>query len=252
MGSAMRYLFPAVVAILLILGLVIGGLLWLSSGGGSDAVVADLTGDWAIDFAEPRKNLKETFLINITQNGDEITGTALDPDLITATIKGTAELGEIEFLCVPSRRAPDSVFEGTVTGENTMEGTWQLTKKKHLFASRRRGTWSARRLAANEVPEVTVGDSTELDFTMSSEEYLRSPFPGAHKVGEGYEFRISVDNLRRTYRHLGDLNRINAQRSPELVQARRRLQSRIQEFLNQNGYPWSLDPSSRTLLIPKD
>ena len=66
MGSAMRYLFPAVVAILLILGLVIGGLLWLSSGGGSDAVVADLTGDWAIDFAEPRKNLKETFLINIT------------------------------------------------------------------------------------------------------------------------------------------------------------------------------------------
>ena len=249
----MRSLFPAVVAILLVLGLVIGGSLWLSSGGGSDAVVADLTGDWAIDFAEPRKNLKETFLINITQNGDEITGTAFDPDLITATIKGTAKSGRIEFLCAPSRRAPDSVFVGAATGENSMDGTWQLTKKKHLFARRRKGTWSARRLAANEVPEVTVGEFTELDFTMSSEEYrIFGRVPTAQKVGDGYKARISVDGLRSTYRHLGELNRINAQRSPELVQARRQMQSRIQEFLNQNGYPWSLDPSSRTLLIPKD
>jgi hypothetical protein len=251
--SFMRSLFPSVVAFLLVLGLVIGGSFWLMSGGDSDAIVADLTGDWAIDFVEPSQNLEETFLINLRHDGDEIFGTALDPDLIRATIKGTAKSGRIEFLCEPSRRAPDSVFVGKATGENTMEGTWQLTQKDHLLARRRKGTWSARRLAAHEIPKVTVGDSTVLEFTITSQEYkLIGPSPGARKVREGYEVQMSVDNLRRHYRHLGDLNRIDGQTPPERFQARRRMQSRIQEILNQNGYPWNLDPSSRTLLIPKD
>jgi len=253
MGSAMRSRLSAAVASLLVVGFVISGSLWMMSATDSDAVVAEISGNWVIDFAEPRKNYKETILVNITHDGDEITGTALDPDLIKASIEGTADKGSVEFLCEPSRRAPDSVFTGTVTGEDAMEGTWELTKKKHLFARRRRGTWSARRLAANEVPEINFDGSTELDFTMSTDEYkMFGPYPRVHKVEEGYEVRISVDNLRRDYQHLGDLNQIDGQTFPELAQDRRRMQSRIQEFLNQSGYPWSLDPSSRTLLIPED
>ena len=266
-SRTMRSLSLALLALLLVIGVTIGGAFWWTAGGDANTTVADLTGYWAIDFDEPRKNLEETILVKFTHDGDKVIGTALDPDLIVATISGTAKSGRIEFLCIPSLGAPDSTFEGKVTGANSMKGTWQLTTKASLIARRRVGTWSAQRLAPDEVPAVTIDNRTEFTFTVSSEEYDNS-FSWTHtnrdsdapyeemklsrKVEGGYEVQAYLDALRREYNFLSDLIRINRENSPEAVKVHRRTQSRINAIVNQNGYPWSLDRSSRTIKFPKD
>lgn len=225
----------------------------------------DITGEWAVTWIDPRNKYRETFFMVVSQTDGQITGTALDPNLIPASISGTVESDQVMFFCGPARSTapyhvpPTSTFRGRIADKTSMTGSWQVNKKRHRFARREKGTWVALRTGSEAEPTTRVTSDTRLTLPLTSEEYdllftreFSEPTrfdkeKEAHRADSHYEPEISVDMLLYHHRQLGDMIRIKSFPPAGDTVGYLQLQKKIEALLDTNGYPWSLDTSSRTV-----
>jgi len=202
----------------------------------------NLTGEWAVEWEDTKKNYKETIYIWVNQQNDLLTGSALDPNLIPAVVTGKVHSGEITFDVGPERgrgfRAPIPpvcTFKGIITSTNSMEGRYRVP--------RQRGPWSAIRTATGTNRTVYITAETKLVMSLTSLEYdrlfyLRDPIDprdeeikASRRVGDHYEVENRIGGFGGwldNYEHgVFDFQ----------------LKQKILRFLNANGYPWkSLPP----------
>lgn len=209
----------------------------------------DLTGEWAVEWEDAKRDYKETIYIWILDNEGVLTGSALDPNLIPATIAGKVHLGDVTFDLGPEHgrgfrppTPPVSTFKGTLTSTNSMEG--------HYRVKRERGPWRAMRTSGGTNRTVLISESTKVDISLTSEEYDRLYHPAStqdlqrkesFRKGDNFEVEDTIGGLGGwiyRYRLLGDFVRID----PATHETERRLQEKILGFLNDNGYPWKSIP----------
>jgi hypothetical protein len=217
----------------------------------------DMTGEWALEWEDKKNESRETIYVWITQEDDHLSGHALDPNLIPATVEGSMDSGNVSFTIAPHSgrgfRAPTppaTEFTGIITAANTMTGKYEC--------QRLRGPWNATKTQDGNNRTVTVEATTKLTFPLTSEEYdmLFHPLAGdksssvytpltdhekqykeSRRVGDHYEVEFTVGEpggLIYHYRLLGDFVRID----PNTHKKEKRLQEKILIFLNENGYPW--------------
>lgn len=114
----------------------------------------NLTGDWSGEFAYPRNSGPTTpFLASIRDEGGRLTGTIIEPDIVsgaasvTATLAGLRQGSSVDFTKTYS--APPFGYDnpvdyvGSLSDDgNTVTGVWSLVELD--------GTFEMRREAASE------------------------------------------------------------------------------------------------------
>lgn len=212
-----------------------------------------LAGEWAIEWEDRKEAYRETIYAWLSQDGESVSGTALDPNLIPATVTGERKSGKVTLSIAPEHglgfrppQPPTSVFNGTLTGPHTIEGEFRVPGLK--------GTWRAVRTPTGNKRSVTVTSESKVSILLTSEEYDRlysftppyNPYDLATKnrLREGDLYRVT-DSIGKFggwlyhYKLLGDFARIGL---ADESRKERSLQAKILEALNQNGYPWKTIP----------
>lgn len=223
---------------------------------------ANLSGEWAVEWSDSRTREKETIYVWLTQDQKRVTGTALDPNLIPATVSGEANGNEVVLRIAPKHglgfRAPVppvSTFTGRTTGEDALAGRFKVSRIK--------GTWTARRTSTTSKPTVVISADTVVPVRLTAEEYLTLFHPlsvdpseqlyrpltesetqrmESRRVADGFEERLTIGNLGWLYyyRLQRDYLRISPG-SPRAAQGVQ-IQEKILRALNENGYPWKEIP----------
>lgn len=205
---------------------------------------SDVAGEWAVEWEDPDKKETEIIYIWFTQKSGVLSGSALDPNLIPATISGEIKNLKLTFDIDPQDgngwdAAPTSTFKGRMTDDNTMEGRWWLS----LFS---RGSWKAWRTFA-VTPTVTATPKTvvPIRFTPAERDLLL-----AHQYHESRPVGDEIEVLDRTvegwlysYRMsrtwLTEGPDYPGRRSPAVARTAR---AKIVQALNAHGYPWTKLP----------
>jgi hypothetical protein len=198
-----------------------------------------LVGEWAVEWEDPKKKETEIIYVQFTQEDGVLSGSALDPNLIPATISGEIKNLRVTFRVDPNdgggwAAAPTSMFKGRMTGAGSMEGRWSFS----LF---NRGSWKAWPTFA-ATPSVTATAKTIVRVRLSLKEYefLKHDYHETRRVGDEIEVLNSIEGWLYRYRLFGQSVRINPNSQDSLV--RRQAQEKILGALNKNGYPWTKIP----------
>ncbi len=220
----------------------------------------DLTGEWAVEWVDKSKS-KETIYIWISQHGDVLTGSALDPNLIPAVVSGKVNSGVVTFDVGPERgigfrppSPPVTTFKGTITGPNLMEGRYKFRWQ--------RGLWSATQTARGANRTVFITEKTKITMPLTVEEYNRLYHPLSDpdlgrvwepltkdelkireslRVGEYIEVQEAIGGFYGWFYHMRNLAHEMRMR-PETAAKERKLHEKMLKILNKNGYPWKSMP----------
>jgi hypothetical protein len=204
--------------------------------------VPNLVGEWAVEWEDPKKKETEIIYIWFTQNGAILGGSALDPNLIPASISGEIKDLKLTVRVDPDDGAaswaavPTSTFKGRMTGADAMEGSWSIS----LLS---RGSWKAWRTFA-VTPSVTVTTKTVVPVRFTVDEYdhlLKSMHPEAHRVGDEIEVLCTIGGIGwlHHYRITRFWLRSTTSRNEEMAQS---VRAKILQALNVHGYPWKTIP----------
>src|SRR5688572_18871523 len=135
----------------------------------ADEKPRDVSGEWAVEWVDKRgRDYRETFFVQLRHEEKTIDGTGLDPELIPSVIKGTVEGDRVEFVCEPDRHPlpfkvpPTGTFQGRVTADDAMEGTWVVEQRDYIFSRRPKGDWTAKRTRTDGRSTVAITRKTKI------------------------------------------------------------------------------------------
>lgn len=225
---------------LLAFGLLVTGL-WAQKTASTGAP-PKLTGEWAVEWEDPKKNETEIIYIWFVQKNGVLSGSALDPNLIAATISGEIKESKLTFDVDPQdgdgwAAAPTSRFKGRLTSVDTMEGRW-------MFSLLDRGSWKAWRTHA-VTPTVTATPKTVVPIRFTPAEHkllLANMDHDSRRVGDEIEvLNRTVEGWLYNYRMGKSWLREYPGASPPSEVARS-ARAKIIRALNAHGYPWTKIP----------
>ena len=195
-----------------------------------------------MEWEDPKKNETEIIYIWFTEKNGVLSGSALDPNLIAATIFGEIHELNLTFNVDPQdgdgwAAAPTSRFKGRLTSANTMEGRW-------MFSLFDRGSWKAWRTFA-ETPSVTATAKTVVPIRFTPAEHnflLANMHHDSRRVdGEIEVLNRTVAGWLYNYRMSKILpgEYVAASPKPKIARSAR---AKIIRALNAYGYPWKKIP----------
>ena len=113
----------------------------------------DLDGEWALEWEDRKNGFREVIHIWIKENGNNVSGNALDSNLIPSIVSGSKLAGQIDLDIHPEYGRgfhapvpPGTTFKGTITGPRSMEGRFRVPGQN--------GTWVATRTGDGTRPTV--------------------------------------------------------------------------------------------------